>query len=39
MGIAIKNENSAVADADKPIAYPPRNVEPDRDVPGISERV
>ena len=36
-GIAIKKENSALATLETPVIIPPRMVEPERDVPGISE--
>ena len=38
IGIAIKKENSDAAERDTPVSIPPRMVEPERDVPGISER-
>jgi hypothetical protein len=37
-GIARKNENSAAAERDTPRTDAPRIVEPERDVPGITER-
>ena len=36
-GIARKKENSADAVRDTPVSIPPRIVEPEREVPGISE--
>ena len=39
IGIAIKNENSALASLDTPERIPPKIVEPERDVPGIRESV
>ena len=36
-GIARKKENSAAAVRDTPVSIPPRMVEPERDVPGMSE--
>ena len=38
MGIAIKNENSALATRDTPVSIPPSIVEPDLDVPGTSDK-
>ena len=37
IGIAIKKENSALALREMPESIPPRMVEPEREVPGISE--
>ena len=37
MGIAIKKENSELAVRETPVSIPPRMVDPERDVPGISE--
>ena len=37
-GTARKNVNSEATVLDVPIEIPPRIVEPERDVPGISER-
>ena len=36
-GIAMKNENSALAVLDTPTSIPPIIVEPERDVPGMSD--
>ena len=38
IGMAIKNENSALASLETPEIRPPIIVDPDRDVPGTSER-
>ena len=38
-GIARKNENSAAAVLDTPTVEAPRIVEPEREVPGTTERV
>ena len=38
-GIAMKNENSAAASRDIPRIIAPRMVEPEREVPGMSESV
>ena len=37
-GIAMKKENSALAVRETPLNIPPRMVEPDLDVPGMSDK-
>ena len=39
VGMAIKKENSAAAPRDRPSIIPPRMVDPEREVPGISASI
>ncbi len=39
IGIAIKNENSALTSRDTPHIIPPRVVVPEREAPGIRDKI